>query len=72
GWTFTDPWGFARAGDVFAAGTTLDGIHPTTAGYEALGHALRDTVLDVAGPRAVAPQADSPADPADAAPGTTS
>jgi lysophospholipase L1-like esterase len=72
GWTFTDPWGFARAGDVFAAGTTVDGIHPTTAGYEALGHALRDAVLDVASPRVVAPQADSPADPADAAPGTTS
>ena len=72
GWTFTDPWGFARAGDVFAAGTTVDGIHPTTAGYEAVGHALRDVVLDVAGARVVAPQADSPADPADGAPGTTS
>ncbi|ROS50177.1 MULTISPECIES: SGNH/GDSL hydrolase family protein [unclassified Frigoribacterium] len=72
GWTFTDPWGFARAGDVFAAGTTVDGIHPTTAGYEAVGHALRDVVLDVAGSRVVAPQADSPADPADTPPGTTS
>ncbi|NRD27473.1 SGNH/GDSL hydrolase family protein [Frigoribacterium sp. VKM Ac-2836] len=64
GWTFTDPWGFARAGDVFAAGTTVDGIHPTTAGYEALGHALRDTVLDVAGTRVSAPQAGSPVDTA--------
>lgn len=63
GWTFTDPWGFARAGEVFAAGTSLDGIHPTTAGYETLGHELRDVVLDVAGSRASAPQADSPADP---------
>ncbi|WP_123520208.1 SGNH/GDSL hydrolase family protein [Frigoribacterium sp. PhB24] len=62
GWTFTDPWGFARAGDVFAAGTTVDGIHPTTAGYEALGHELRDAVLDVVGTRVSAPQAGSPVD----------
>ena len=63
GWTFTDPWGFARAGEVYAPGTSLDGIHPTTAGYETLGHELRDVVLDVAGARATAPQADSPTDP---------
>lgn len=63
GWTFTDPWGFARAGQVFAPGTSLDGIHPTTAGYETIGHELRDVVLDVAGARVSAPQADSPVDP---------
>ncbi|MET4051323.1 lysophospholipase L1-like esterase [Frigoribacterium sp. PvP054] len=63
GWTFTDPWGFARAGEVYAPGTSLDGIHPTTAGYETIGHELRDVVLDVAGARAGAPQADSPTDP---------
>ncbi|MBF4601419.1 SGNH/GDSL hydrolase family protein [Frigoribacterium sp. VKM Ac-1396] len=62
GWTFTDPWGFARAGELYAPGTSLDGIHPTTAGYETIGHELRDVVLDVAGSRAGAPQADSPAD----------
>lgn len=49
GWTFTDPWGFARAGDVFSPGTSRDGIHPTTAGYERLGHELRRTILEVSG-----------------------
>ena len=60
GWTFTDPWGFARAGDLFAPGTSVDGIHPTTAGYETLGHELRETILDVGGTTvaaAPAPQA---------------
>ena len=47
GWTWTDPWGFARDGLVFAAGTSPDGIHPTTAGYQRLGESLRETILDV-------------------------
>jgi lysophospholipase L1-like esterase len=51
GWTWTDPWGFARAGLVFAAGTSPDGIHPTTAGYQRLGESLRETILDVGSTR---------------------
>jgi len=51
GWTWTDPWGFARDGLVFAAGTSPDGIHPTTAGYQRLGESLRETILDVGAAR---------------------
>jgi lysophospholipase L1-like esterase len=51
GWTWTDPWGFARDGLVFAAGTSPDGIHPTTAGYQRLGESLRETILVVGGVR---------------------
>jgi lysophospholipase L1-like esterase len=51
GWTWTDPWGFARDGLVFAAGTSPDGIHPTTAGYQRLGESLRETILVAGGVR---------------------
>jgi lysophospholipase L1-like esterase len=62
GWTWTDPWGFARDGLVFAAGTSPDGIHPTTAGYQRLGEALRETILDVGGAGDDLLQAGPPAD----------
>ena len=43
---FVDPWRPVRDGDAWAAGASADGIHPTTAGYERLGLALRDAILD--------------------------
>lgn len=46
GWTFVDPWGFARDGDRYAPGVSQDGIHPTTAGYRQLGENLRRAILD--------------------------
>ena len=49
GWTYVDPWAWLRDGVLFAPGTTRDGIHPTTAGYERLGLALREAALAVAG-----------------------
>ena len=64
GWTWTDPWGFARDGLVFAAGTSPDGIHPTTAGYQRLGESLRETILDVGGARGDLLQAGPASDPA--------
>jgi len=51
GWTWTDPWGFARDGLVFAAGSSPDGIHPTTVGYQRVGESLRETILEVGGTR---------------------
>jgi lysophospholipase L1-like esterase len=62
GWTWNDPWGFARDGLVFAAGTSPDGIHPTTAGYQRLGESLRQTIIDVDGPREDLLQAGPPSD----------
>lgn len=62
GWTWTDPWGFARDGLVFAAGTSPDGIHPTTAGYQRLGESLRETILEVGGTRGDLLQAGPAAD----------
>ncbi|GAA4670003.1 SGNH/GDSL hydrolase family protein [Frondihabitans cladoniiphilus] len=47
GWTFFDPWGFARDGDDWKAGVSTDGIHPTLAGYERLGASLRSEILRV-------------------------
>lgn len=47
GYDFVDPWGFARDGDVYAIGTSLDGIHPTTAGYRTIGLAYRDAIVRV-------------------------
>ncbi len=45
-WEFVDPWGFARgSGGRYAAGTTLDGIHPTTRGYAAVGREFRSAIL---------------------------
>ncbi|NIJ06133.1 SGNH/GDSL hydrolase family protein [Frigoribacterium faeni] len=64
GWTWTDPWGFARDGLVFAPGTSPDGIHPTTAGYQRLGESLRGTILEVGGVRDDLLQAGPAADPA--------
>jgi lysophospholipase L1-like esterase len=71
GWTWTDPWGFARDGLVFAPGTSPDGIHPTTAGYQRLGESLRETILDVAGARDELLQAGPAADEAPAADATS-
>ncbi|WP_123942642.1 MULTISPECIES: SGNH/GDSL hydrolase family protein [unclassified Frondihabitans] len=47
GYDFVDPWGFARDGDVYAPGTSLDGTHPTTAGYRLVGLAYRDAIVRV-------------------------
>lgn len=47
GYDFVDPWGFARDGLVYKAGTTVDGIHPTTAGYRTVGLAYRAAILRV-------------------------
>ncbi|ROQ38313.1 lysophospholipase L1-like esterase [Frondihabitans sp. PhB188] len=47
GWDLVDPWGFARHGLVYATGTTVDGIHPTTAGYKKVGLAFRAAILRV-------------------------
>ncbi|WP_209561220.1 SGNH/GDSL hydrolase family protein [Frigoribacterium sp. PvP032] len=72
GWTWTDPWGFARDGLVFAAGTSPDGIHPTTAGYQRLGESLRETILDVGDPRDDLLQAGPAVDDAPASTSATS
>lgn len=45
GWTFFDPWRFARDGKVYQAGISNDGIHPTTAGYRIVGREYRDAIL---------------------------
>jgi lysophospholipase L1-like esterase len=47
GWDFTDPWRFARDGEVYQAGVSVDGIHPTTAGYKIVGREFRDAILRV-------------------------
>jgi lysophospholipase L1-like esterase len=47
GWDYTDPWGFARDGKVYAGGISNDGIHPTTSGYRIVGHEYRDAILRV-------------------------
>ncbi|BDZ49986.1 hypothetical protein GCM10025867_22270 [Frondihabitans sucicola] len=47
GWDFIDPWGFARHGLVYKAGVSLDGTHPTTAGYKQLGENYRAAILRV-------------------------
>ena len=47
-WDFVDPWSFARDGLVYRAGTSKDGVHPTTAGYRRLGENYRAAILRVA------------------------
>jgi lysophospholipase L1-like esterase len=47
GWDFTDPWRFARDGEVYQAGVSNDGTHPTTAGYKIVGREFRDAILRV-------------------------
>ena len=44
---FVDPWRAVRSGEAWVPGASVDGIHPTTAGYERLGQSLRETILDV-------------------------
>lgn len=46
-WDFVDPWAFARDGLRYRAGVSLDGIHPTTAGYQRLGENYRAAILRV-------------------------
>lgn len=51
GWTFTDPWGWARTGANgrnWKSGISADSVHPATpAGYEHLGDVLHATIVSV-------------------------
>ncbi|WP_181436830.1 MULTISPECIES: SGNH/GDSL hydrolase family protein [unclassified Curtobacterium] len=48
GWTWADPWTFARSGSSWAAGVSTDGTHPAGAAeYQQLGEAFRSIILAV-------------------------
>ena len=48
GWTWADPWTFARSGSSWAAGVSTDGTHPAGAAeYQQLGGAFRSIILAV-------------------------
>ena len=50
GWNWFDAWDFARDGNGWKAGFSLDGVHPGSIdGYRALGRNLRWHILDTAG-----------------------
>jgi hypothetical protein len=50
GWTWADPWGFARRGSDWAAGVSVDGTHPANAEeYRLLGLQLRGIILRAVG-----------------------
>lgn len=50
GWDWFDAWGFARDGNGWKPGYSLDGVHPATdEEYRGLGRAYRWEILDVAG-----------------------
>ena len=51
GYPVVDPWTFARgADDLWAAGWSADGIHPTVSGYERLGREFHELILDATAP----------------------
>ena len=51
GYPVVDPWTFARgADDLWAAGWSADGIHPTVSGYERLGREFHALILDATAP----------------------
>lgn len=50
GWTWADPWGFARRGSGWAPGASIDGTHPANAEeYRLLGLQLRGIILHAVG-----------------------
>jgi hypothetical protein len=50
GWTWVDPWGFARQGDDWTDGFSVDGMHPAgPEQYAALGDSFRRIILDTRG-----------------------
>lgn len=47
GWNWVDPWTQLRAADGrYVAGMTVEGIHPTEAGEQIVGKAMRDYLLN--------------------------
>lgn len=49
GWVWVDAAAELRDGDVFAEGMAYDGVHPTEAGAEVIGEAIRAAILEVFG-----------------------
>ncbi|TCK62988.1 GDSL-like lipase/acylhydrolase family protein [Curtobacterium sp. PhB136] len=47
GWTWVDPWVFARSGNGWAAGVSVDGTHPAgPEQYQRLGESFRRIILE--------------------------
>jgi hypothetical protein len=49
GWDWVDPYATLRDGERFAAGATVDGVHPTADGQKVIGTTIRTEVLTLLG-----------------------